>query len=121
VAPGAVVRGSGDEAIGWDREIEGGFGGILDDGRAVFLHERQRPEDATDAVGAFLTVDVIRYSADRRPDALGRRQQRERFGWRAARAIRILDAMPPARGAQMLAEQLASLRIERPDNRSRRR
>ena len=85
-------------------EIEGRLGGVLDDGRAVFLGQRQHPEDATDTAGAVMVMDVIDDGADGGTEAVGGGQQRERFRWGAARTIRVLDAMPAARRADMLAE-----------------
>jgi hypothetical protein len=66
----------------------------------VFLHERQQAEYATDSPSAFVTMNVIGNRAER-PDAAGRREERERFGGRSTRAIGVLDAMPPhPRGAR---------------------
>ena len=47
------------EAIGRHAEIEGSLGGVFDDGRPVFLGEREHTEDATDARFPFMSMDVI--------------------------------------------------------------
>ena len=60
-------------------------------------------------------MDVVTDGADRRARGLGRRQQRERLRGRAGRAIVLVDAMPPARRAQMLAEELLGRRMEQAD------
>ena len=62
------------KAIGRDAEIERGFGGVVDDGRAMFLREREDAEDAADAGGAVVLMDVVADDADGRPGALRRAQ-----------------------------------------------
>ena len=49
------------------------------------------------------------------PAVAARREQRERRRRRARGRSRVVDAMPAARRAQMLAQQLAGLRIEQAD------
>ena len=60
-------------------------------------------------------MDVIADGADRGPDAHGRFEQRHGLRRRASRAIGIGDPVPAARGAHVLAQELAGLRIEQAD------
>src|SRR5262249_31301766 len=60
-------------------------------------------------------MNVIADRADRSPGASGRREERERLRWRPWRTIGIVDAMPAARRAYMLTQELSGVRIEQPD------
>src|SRR5207237_1164982 len=53
--------------------------------------------------------------ADRRAGAMGRTEERYRLRGRAARAIRLVDPMPAARRAHMLAQELPGGRVEQAD------
>ena len=81
----------------------------------MFLGERQDAEDAADPGGAVVPMDVVADRADRRAGPLARGQQRQRLERGPGRAVGVLDPMPAARDAQMLAEELARLRMEQPD------
>src|SRR5688500_9805042 len=62
-----------------------------------------------------MAVDVIGDRAERGANAVRRGQERQRFRWGACGTISVFDAMPAARCAYMLAQQLSGLRIEQPD------
>jgi hypothetical protein len=68
----AAFEIAAEEAIRRHAELESGFGGVFDDGGAVFLRQRERAEDATDAGFPFMPVDVIADRADRRPSQRSR-------------------------------------------------
>ena len=80
-----------------DAEIEGRFGGVVDDGGPVFLGQGEDAEDATNAARALMLVDVIADGADRGAGMVRGAQDGQRFRRRAGRTIGVLDAMPAAR------------------------
>ena len=63
-----------EEAVGRDTEVEGGLGGVVDDGGAMLARERKDAEDPADAGGAVVLMDVVADDADGRPGALRRAQ-----------------------------------------------
>jgi hypothetical protein len=73
----------------------------------VLLRERKHPEHPPDAGGALMLVDVIADGPDAGAGRSGSRQRRQRGARRAARAVLVLDAMPAAGRAEVLAQQLA--------------
>ena len=60
-------------------------------------------------------MDVIADGADVRAGGLRARQQRDRARRRPRRSVVVVEAMPAARRAQMLAQQLPGLRREQAD------
>ncbi len=54
------------EAVGGHAEFERGGGGLFDDGGTVLLGEGEDAEDAADAGGPVVTVDVVAEGGDRR-------------------------------------------------------
>ena len=48
-----------EKAIGRDAEFEGRGGGVLDDGGAVRLDEREDAEDAADSGSTVVLMDVV--------------------------------------------------------------
>ena len=83
----------------------------------MLLDEREDPEDAADPGGAVVLMDVVTDGGDRRPGALARREEGKCLGLGARRPVGVVDLMPAARRPEMLAEQLASLRVQHPDGR----
>lgn len=55
-----------DEAIGGSADVEGHLRGVLDDGDAMLLGEREDAEELTHALCGALRVDVTADGADRR-------------------------------------------------------
>ena len=82
-----------------------------------FLTSERTPEDAADPGGAVVLMDVVADGGDRRPGPLARREQGTCLGRGARRPVGVVDLMPAARRPEMLAEQLASLRVQHPDGR----
>ena len=101
------------EAIGRDAEVERGLGGVVDGGRAVLLGEREDAEDAPDAGGALVVVDVrAQTGADAGPAWRARASSASVVaGVRAGRSASC-DAMPAARRAHVLAQELPGRRVE---------
>src|SRR5262245_65580303 len=62
-----------------------------------------------------MRMDVIADSTDRGAGVMRRTQDGQCLRGRAGRPISVVDAMPAARGAKVLAQQLAGLRIKEPD------
>lgn len=106
---------SAEEAIGGHGEIEGGLGGIFDDGRLVLLRECEDAQDAADPGRALMLMNVIADRADRGAGVMGGSVQRDRLRGTPTRAVGVLDAMPAARCEAMLAEQLTGGRVEEAD------
>ena len=96
-------------------EVEGGGGGLFDDGGTVLPGEREDAEDAADAGDAVVAVDVVADRADGRADALGGGEQGEGFGRSAGGPVRDRDAVPASRRAQVLAQELAGAGVEQAD------
>jgi len=71
---GPAFEIAAEEAIRRHAEIEGGLRGVFDDGRPMFLGERQHTEDAVHTGFPFMTVDVIADGVDRWPECAGRPQ-----------------------------------------------
>lgn len=104
-----------EEAIGEHAKIDRRACGIRDHGRPAWLREREHAEDAPDAAGVLVVVNVIADGADRRARVLSRVQERQHLRGRAARTIGVVDAVLAPRSPHVLAQQLAGRRIERPD------
>lgn len=81
----------------------------------MLLGQREHAEDASDAGGALVVVDIPAHRVEMRAGVLRAREQRERGPWGPARSVRIRDAMPAARRADVLTKQPARLRIKQPD------
>ena len=56
---GMAVEVAPQEVVGGHAEFERGGGGLFDDGGTVLLGEREDAEDAADAGGAVVAVDVV--------------------------------------------------------------
>lgn len=104
-----------EKAIGRHAELEGRLGGLLDDGRAVFLGQRQHAEDPADARRAVVLMDRFADGVDVRARGARAPEQCQRRAWRARRPIVIVDPMPPAWGAQMLTQELAGFGCQEAD------
>ena len=98
-----------EKAVGRDPEIERRFGRVVDDGRSVFLGEREDAEHAADASGAVVLVDGLTHRADIRTGGLRAGEERQDAARCPGRAIVVFNAMPAAGRPQMFAEQLAGL------------
>jgi hypothetical protein len=81
----------------------------------VFSREREDPEDAADAWHAVVLLDVQAHRADGRAGRRRPRQQRQRRGRRARRPVLIVDLVPAAAHAEMLAQELAGRRRQQAD------
>ncbi len=93
-----------EEAIREDATLDGGFGGVLHDGRPVLFRQPEDPLDAPHAGGAVVLVNVRAHQADVRAGR-SRHGEEALHGLRGlGRAIAVGNAMPPAFGAQMLAQ-----------------
>ena len=57
--------------MGTHAEFERGVGGVFDDGGTVLLGEREDPEDAPDASGARMAVDMFADGGDGGTGPLG--------------------------------------------------
>jgi len=104
-----------DEAIGEHADVHGRLGGVIHDGDAVLLRERQDAENLPDAVRAGVRLDVPTDGADVRAGRGGAREQRHRRGRRARRAIGLGNTMLAPRGPQVLSEELPGLRVHESD------
>ena len=112
---GPAVEVALEEAVGGHAEFERGGGGLVDDDGTVLVGEREHAEDAADAGGALVAVDVVAEGADLRAGALGGREQGEGLPRGAGGAVVVGDAMPAPRRAQVLAEELAGAGVEQAD------
>ena len=112
---GPAVEVALQEAVGGHAEVERGGGGLFDDDGTVLLGEGEDAEDAADAGGPVVTVDVVADGGDRRAGALGGRQQGEGLRRGAGGPVLVGDAMPAPRRAQVLAEELAGAGVEQAD------
>ncbi len=65
--------------------------------------------------GAVVLMDVVADGADVRAGGLRAREQRDRARRRPRRPVVVVEAMPAARRAQMLAQELPGLRREQAD------
>ena len=84
-------------------------------GRPVFLREREDAEDAAHAARRRRARGCGADGVEMRAGVARPGEERERGRRRARRAIGVGDAVKPARRADMLAQQLAGLRIEQAD------
>ena len=66
--------------------------------------EGEDAEDAADAGGAVVAVDVVADGGDGGTGALGGGEQGEGLGRSAGGPVRVRDAMPAPRRAQVLAD-----------------
>ena len=91
--------------------------GVVDDGRAVLLGQREDAEDAADAGGAVAAGGSASQTAPMcAPGAAWPGPGAPAWSAACARARSAsCDAMPAPRRAQMLAQQLARLRVEQAD------
>ena len=112
---GPAVEIAPHEPIGGEPEFEGGVGGLFDDIGTMLLGEREDAEDAADAGGAVVAVDVVTDGGDGGAGALGGGEQGEGLGRGAGGPVRVRDAMPAPRRAQVLAEELAGSGVEQAD------
>ena len=112
---GPAVEVGPEEAVGGHAESERGGGGLFGDGGTVLPGEREDAEDATDAGGAVVTVDVVANGGDAGPGPFGGGEQGEGLRRGAGGPVSVLDAMPAPRRAQVLAEELAGVWVEQPD------
>jgi len=69
----------------------------------VFLRQREDTEDAADAAHALMLVNVITDHADGGAGMVRGAQRGQRFRRRAGRSVGVVNAMPPARRAHVLA------------------
>ena len=104
-----------EKAVRRHAEIERRFRGVVDDGRAVFLGEGEDAEHAPHPGGAFVLVDVRADGADVHAGRRRASEKRDRAGRRARRPVVVVQTMPAAWRAQMLAQQLPRLRGEQAD------
>ena len=77
--------------------------------------EGEDAEDAADAGGAVVAVDVVADGGDGGTGALGGGEQGEGLGRSAGGPVRVRDAMPAPRRAQVLAEELSGSGVEQAD------
>jgi hypothetical protein len=103
------------EAIRRDLQLERGFGGVIRGRRAVPLGEREDAEEASHARRALLGVDRQADGMEMRAGVTRPRQEGDGRRGRACRPIRIGDAVMAARRADVLAQELAGLRIDHAD------
>ena len=90
-----------DEAIREDADVERGLRGVVDDGDAVFLREREDAEDLADAVRAAVRVEMCdRATPMRRPGGRRAAEQRERGRAACASADRGSSMRCQPRGAR---------------------
>lgn len=68
---GAPLEIAAEEAVGGHAELQGGVRGVIHDGGAVLLRERQDALDAADTGRAVVPVDVRAEGADLRAGGLG--------------------------------------------------
>src|SRR5262249_10516145 len=104
-----------DEAIRGDADVERDLRGVIDDRDAVLLCQGEDAEDLADPMRAAVRVEMATEDTDRRAGRRRPAEQRERGRRSARRLITDVEAMPAARGAQMLAQELAGRRIDQAD------
>ena len=92
-----------DEAIRGHADLDRRCGGVLHDGHAVLLGEREDAEDPAHAGSALVLLDVRADRADMAAGAGRSCQERDGGGGRPRRPIVVVNPMPPAGGAQMFA------------------
>ena len=81
----------------------------------MLLGKREHAEHTADTRGAFVLMDVLADRADMCTGSLRAGQQRNRARRSAGRSVVVVQAMPAARGAQMLAQELPGLRRKQAD------
>ena len=65
--------------VGRNAKIEGGSGGVVDDGGPVLLGQGEDVEDAANAAGALMLLNVIADGANRGAGVVRRAQDGQRF------------------------------------------
>ena len=112
---GPTVEVAPPEAVGGRADFKRSGGGVFDDSHAVLSGEREHAEDAADAGGPVVAVDVVTDRGDGRPGPLGGGEQGQGLRRGACGPVLLGDAMPAVRRAQVLAEELAGAGVEQPD------
>ena len=112
---GPTVEVTAQEAVGGHAEFKRGGGGLFGDGGTVLPGEGEDAENAADAGGAVVAVDVVTDRSDGGTGPLGGGEQGEGLGRRPGGPVLIGDAMPAAGRAQVLAKQFAGAGVEQPD------
>ena len=101
----SAVEIAPQKAVGGHAEVQRRRGGVLDGGRPVLFDEGEHAEDAPDADGPVMLVDVLADGANAGPGPRGAGEQREGGAGRPRRPVRVVDAMPAAGRAEMLPEE----------------
>src|SRR6202051_4269793 len=94
-----------------DAHFQGGGTGPLDAGSAVLLYQRQHALNSAHHGFSVLAVHPAAKRSDLRSSLVGAAQQGERAQRRMFGAVFIFDPMASAHLAQVLAQQLARLRV----------
>ena len=92
----SAVERAPQKAGGGHAEVQRRRGGVLDGGRPVLFDEGEHAEDAPDADGPVMLVDVLAEGANAGPGPRGAGEQREGGAGRPRRPVRVVDAMPAA-------------------------
>ena len=98
-----AIEVASQEAIGGHAEFKRGGGGLFGDGGTVLFGEGEDAENAADAGGAVVAVDVVTDRSDARTGPRGGGEQGEGLGRGAGGPVLIGNAMPASWRAQVLA------------------
>ena len=101
----SAVEIAPQKAVGGHAEVQRRRGGVRDGGRPGLVDAGEHAEDAPDADGPVMLVDVLAEGANAGPGPRGAGEQREGGAGRPRRPVRVVDAMPAAGRAEMLPEE----------------
>ena len=101
----SAVERAPQKAGGGHAEVQRRRGGVRDGGRPGLVDAGEHAEDAPDADGPVMLVEVLAEGANAGPGPRGAGEQREGGAGRPRRPVRVVDAMPAAGRAERLPEE----------------
>ena len=101
----SAVERAPQKAGGGHAEVQRRRGGVRDGGRPGLFDEGEHAEEAPDADGPVMLVEVLAEGANAGPGPRGAGEQREGGAGRPRRPVRVVDAMPAAGRAERLPEE----------------
>ena len=110
----AALQIAANELVIAHAQLQRRSAGLIASSIAVLFGKREHALDAADSEFALASMDGIGDRADTVSGLVRTRQQLQQLRRRTTRAILIADAVPATFAAQMLAQQLAGVRIQQP-------